>query len=281
MILRYLWGQDAEKRVRNIVDEFILSQETICCISESKIDEKWQNNLSILSNILENFDNNRKKGDISRIQEHMEQELEKLLWIAVERIREFFINKIKILHNPCSNSRAIQQFMLNYRSLFSFLHKNQAQLAFEVRQTYQNTMQWYYSYNFQRYANFLGKLKINTCDTFLLDSEKASKKSNIQFQRGISFFSSYKEFDISYRANVLMGEEDQNVIITRISNHDKKIYSIEIIFYSYNLVLINSIAIEHFFLYQFMLFDSQQELNNYLEDLIRCTLSNSMVYLQW
>ncbi|EMR10841.1 hypothetical protein PNEG_00987 [Pneumocystis murina B123] len=271
--------KDAEKRIRNIVENFIISPETIYHISESKIDEKWQNNLSILNNILENFDSNKKKGNISKIQEHMEKQLEKLLWIAAERIREFFINKIKILHNPCSNSKAIQQCIINYKFLFSFLYKTQKQLTSEVKQIYQNTMQWYYSYNFKRYTNFLEKLKINTFDTFVLDSEKTSKKNNMHFQKGICIFSSYKEFNISHRASIVLGE-DQNIIITRISNQDKKIYNLENIFYSYNQVLINNIVIEHFFLSEFMLFNSRQELNNYLENVIKCTLSNSMKFNQ-
>ncbi|KTW30225.1 hypothetical protein T552_00703 [Pneumocystis carinii B80] len=271
--------KDTEKRVKSIVDESIISPEMIYCISELKIDEKWQNNLSILNNILEKFNINKKNGNISKIQEYMEKELEKLSLIAAERIREFFINKIKILHNPCSNSKAIQQCIINYKFLFNFLYKNQKQLTFDIKQTYQNTMQWYYSYNFERYTNFLEKLKINIFDTFALDSEKASKKNNIHSQKGISIFSSYKEFNISHRASIVLGE-DQNIIITRISNHDKKIYNLEIIFYSYNQVLINNIIIEHFFLSEFMLFNSQQELNNYLQDIIKSTLSNSMEFNQ-
>ncbi|KAG4304629.1 hypothetical protein PORY_002022 [Pneumocystis oryctolagi] len=269
--------KNTEKRINNVINNVFLSPETIFCISESKIDEKWLHNLSILDNILELFDINKKKNDLWEIQKYMENDLEKLSWIAIARIREFLLSKIKILLNSYSNSRAIHQLFIKYKFLYFFLFKRQSQIASEIKQVYQNTIQWYYSYHFEKYRIFLEKLKMNIFDTIISNSEKTSKKNNVSFQKKSPFFSSYQEFNIGIRINII---SEENIIMTHISNDDKKIYNVETIFYSYNQVLVNSIILEYLFLSEFMLFNDSQKLNNYLENSIRNIISDSKTFNQ-
>ncbi|KAG5440186.1 hypothetical protein PCANB_001755 [Pneumocystis canis] len=268
--------KDIEKKISNIINNIILSPETIYCISKSKIDDKWLHNFSILNNMSERFKINKEKQNTWEIQEHVEKELEKLSLIAISRIREFLISKIKILHNPYCNSRAVQQSFLMYKCLFAFLFKKQNQLAFEIKQTYQNTMQWYYAYHFEKYRIFLEKLEINLFDTIILNSEKIFKKnSTIRHGKIKTFLSSYK-FNINHRINMLW-EKNQNIIMTHTYNSNK-VYNLETIFYSYNQILINNIIFEYSFLSEFMLFNDSHELNNYFKIIFKNTLSNSEMF---
>ncbi|KAG5519891.1 hypothetical protein PMAC_000168 [Pneumocystis sp. 'macacae'] len=269
--------KNTEQRINDVINDFILSPEIIYCISESKIDEKWLHTLSILNNTIDRFDINKKKQNLWKIQEHLEKELEKLSYIAITRIREFLINKIKILHNPYSNSRAVQQSLIKYKFLFVFLFKRQNQIVFEIKQTYQNTIQWYYIYHFEKYRTFLEKLEINTFNTILLNYEKTSKKNNTLLQKKIQVFSSYQEFDINHRTRIISGE-NQNIIMTHISNDEKKTHNLELVFYSYNQVLVNNIVLEYLFLSEFMLFNDFQELNDYFKNLFENTLSDSKIF---
>ncbi|CCJ30772.1 unnamed protein product [Pneumocystis jirovecii] len=271
--------KNTERRINDVINDFILPPETIYCISESKIDEKWLHNLSILDNMLDRFDANKKEQGSCKIQEYVEKEVEKLLWIAIGRIREFLINKIKILYTPYSNLRAIHQSLIKYKCLFTFLFKRQNQIIFEIKQTYQNIIQWYYIYHFEKYKAFLEKLEMNTFDTIVLNCEKTSKKNTAFPQKKIQVFSSYQEFDINHRASLISGE-NQNIIMTHISNDDKKTHNLEFVFYSYNQVLVNNIILEYLFLSEFMLFNNSQELNNYLKNLFETTLSDSKIFNQ-
>ena len=53
-----------------------------------------------------------------------------------------------------------QQNLVKFKDLYTFLAKNNTQLADDIGQAYINTMRWYYMNNFTRYQEALNKISI-------------------------------------------------------------------------------------------------------------------------
>ena len=100
---------------------------------------------------------------------------------AVERIRDFFVSRIKGLRSPNINAQIIQQqSFLSYKDLYTFLARHHSQLAEEIAQAYINTMRWYYLNNFTRYRQALEKISLYTVDKQdALGADQTSQKSII------------------------------------------------------------------------------------------------------
>ena len=97
---------------------------------------------------------------------------------TIERVRDFFVSRIKALRIPGANSQQIQQQgFLRYQELFRFLASHHTQLAEEIAQAYTNTMRWYYSTHFQRYHKTFEKLKLHVMDkNDVLGNEETARK---------------------------------------------------------------------------------------------------------
>lgn len=100
---------------------------------------------------------------------------------AIERIRDFFVSRIKGLRSPNINAQIIQrQSFLTYKDLYNFLARHHSQLAEEIAQAYINTMRWYYLNNFTRYRQALEKISLYTVDKQdALGVDQTSQKSII------------------------------------------------------------------------------------------------------
>lgn len=100
---------------------------------------------------------------------------------AIERIRDFFVSRIKGLRSPNINAQIIQrQSFLTYKDLYTFLARHHSQLAEEIAQAYINTMRWYYLNNFTRYRQALEKISLYTVDKQdALGADQTSQKSII------------------------------------------------------------------------------------------------------
>jgi hypothetical protein len=52
--------------------------------------------------------------------------------------------------------------LLKYKELNQFVMERYSEVALEIRQTYANTLRWYFSNQFETYATGLEKLHVNT-----------------------------------------------------------------------------------------------------------------------
>lgn len=94
-------------------------------------------------------------------------ELERLRLRAAATIRDFFLTKIRSLRIPNTNIQILQQsVLLKYKDLHRFLMERHGEGAGEVRQTYVNTMKWYFYNHFERYSKGLAKLQVGYSVSF-------------------------------------------------------------------------------------------------------------------
>lgn len=88
-------------------------------------------------------------------------ELEKLRLKAAATIRDFFISRIQLLCVPNANIQIMQQSVfLKYKELHLFVLERHHEAAREIRQTYMNSLRWYFSNHFERYSKGLVKLQV-------------------------------------------------------------------------------------------------------------------------
>ncbi|KAF9376819.1 Vacuolar protein sorting-associated protein 52 [Podila verticillata] len=79
---------------------------------------------------------------------------------SVEKIREFLLTKIKSFRIPNTNVQIMQHsVLLKYKELNQFVMERHSDVATEIRQTYANTLRWYFSNQFEHYALGLERLQ--------------------------------------------------------------------------------------------------------------------------
>jgi len=102
---------------------------------------------------------------------------------VIERVREYFVTRIKALRVPNANAQHIQQTgFLRMKELFLFMAHHSIQLTDEIAQAYVNTMRWYYLSHFQRYHRSLEKLKMHVMEKYdTLGQEDSTKRSGLGF----------------------------------------------------------------------------------------------------
>ena len=80
----------------------------------------------------------------------------------MEKIREFLLAKIKSFRIPNTNVQIMQHsVLLKYKELNQFVMERHSEVAAEIRQTYANTLRWYFSNQFDNYATGLEKLQVS------------------------------------------------------------------------------------------------------------------------
>ncbi|BFZ55347.1 Vacuolar protein sorting-associated protein 52 [Savitreella phatthalungensis] len=139
------------------VDEVVLPPELIRLISDAPVDKTWVAGLMQLDQFSKKSRTSTSKIDV----EYPEELVEKLKQVAVRRIRDYVVSKIKQMRLPNANVGVIQQAsFLRHRKIWPFLQDHHAVLAKEIAQAYTYTMRWYYQSSFDRYQKALSRMTV-------------------------------------------------------------------------------------------------------------------------
>lgn len=244
--------KDLEAALGPAIEESVLSPQLILRIIEAPVDKNW---LSALES-LEQFSENEKKDRAINV-EFPAQEVEKLRSIAVARIRDYLVTKIKSLRLPKSNIQVIQQSsLLRLRKLFSFLCKYHEVLSSEIMQAYCLTMRWYYQFSFDKYQKSLSRIQVrNIARSELLGAEDVPRSL------GSMFSSSQKPstrkdptvasvMTLGTRAKYLH-DDTSGIILAYLAETEKETYFLERVFRSYIIALVENAAVEYLFMNEF------------------------------
>ncbi|KAF9302809.1 Vacuolar protein sorting-associated protein 52 [Mortierella antarctica] len=149
--------------------------------------------------------------------------------MSVEKIREFLLTKIKSFRTPNTNVQIMQHsVLLKYKELNQFVMERHTDVAAEIRQTYANTLRWYFSNQFEHYAVGLEKLQTNV-------------------------------FAVSTRLDTLKNH-DAGLILIHVANEKNLKYPYETLFRSFNLALIDNASSEYLFLIEYFAKRSQPDI---------------------
>ncbi|GAB5589033.1 Vacuolar protein sorting-associated protein 52 [Umbelopsis nana] len=239
-----------EGRLGSILDNVVVAPHMIRKITESDVDDVWLQYLLELNKKMRFVKANQNKP--IRALQDIGPELEKLRLKAASTIRDFFVNKIISLRIPNTNIQILQQSVfLKYKALYHFVTERHHEAATEIRQTYINTMRWYFYNHFDRYHKGLVKLQSHIADkTDLIGVEESVKKGGL-FSSGKSAIKDKTNvFALGDRIETLRAH-DAGVILVHIAEDEGVRYPFEQLFRSFNLTLIDNASSEYLFISEF------------------------------
>ncbi|KAG2187646.1 hypothetical protein INT44_005336 [Umbelopsis vinacea] len=239
-----------EGRLGHILDNVVVAPHMIRKIVESDVDEVWLQYLLELNKRMRFVKSNQNKP--IRALQGIGPELEKLRLKAASTIRDFFVNKIISLRIPNTNIQILQQSVfLKYKALYHFVTARHHEAATEIRQTYINTMRWYFYNHFDRYHKGLVKLQSNIADkTDLIGVEESVKKGGLFSSGKPSIRDKTNVFALGDRIETLRAH-DAGVILVHIAEDEGVRYPFEQLFRSFNLTLIDNASSEYLFITEF------------------------------
>ncbi|KAF3161376.1 hypothetical protein TWF225_001697 [Orbilia oligospora] len=242
--------KDVEKLLAPILEDVALSPAVIQVVAESDVNENWVKSLQEADKKIKALD--RRKAQNIKAAEDVKPELEKLTNRAIERLRDYFVTKIKSLRIPNTNAQIIQQTgFLRYKELFGFMARHHPQLADEIGQAYINTMRWYYLSHFQRYQKALEKIKLHIIEkSDLLGLEDTNRRGPLLPGMKASVPSSVDAITLGRRFDTYKNQ-DAPLVQAQAAEDEKGSHYIELPFRSYNLALVENVAFEFTFLTEF------------------------------
>ncbi|CAG7566564.1 unnamed protein product [Fusarium equiseti] len=242
--------KQVEKALGPLVEELSLPPEVISKISEGHIDESWAKMLAELDR-RSNMFKKKSETETCNAAKDLEPILEKLTMKAIERIRDFIVAQIKALRSPHINAQIIQQQnFLRFKELFTFLHKQHAQLANEIALAYMNTMRWYYLNQFSRYERALAKIKLHILDkNDALGHEDTTRKATV-LSSSRAPGPPHDAFNLGRRIDILK-TNNQSAISSYLAEEDQTTHYLEVPFRNFNLALIDNATAEYIFMATF------------------------------
>ncbi|KIH88949.1 GARP complex subunit (Sac2) [Sporothrix brasiliensis 5110] len=246
-----------EKGLFPAVEDLSVSPDLVHKIVDGHIDEQWVQCLKEVDKrtaSLRSSTNIQQPGDrqqgsnLIKAATDLLPLLDKLVLKAIERIRDFLVAQIKALRSPHINAQIIQQqSFIKFKDLFTFLHKHHAVLADEICLAYMNTMRWYYSNQFARYAKSLEKLKMH-----ILDKNDVLGHDDHLSRRSAAKVSGppHDAFSLGRRIDLLKGP-NQVALSSYMAEDDKSTHYLEVPFRHFNLALVDNATAEYSFMASF------------------------------
>lgn len=239
-----------EKLLGPSVEEFSLSPALVRKISEGPIDEGWIRALADLEKKSKVINGKPDDRNIKAVSD-LKPMLKDLTDRAVERIRDHIVAQIKAIRSPSINAQVIQQqSFLRYKDVYTFLARNQPELAEQIVQAYVNTMRWYYSNNFTRYKQALEKVKLHNIDkTEVLASaeDMAANRGSLRTGTVKSGAPPHDTFSLGRRNDVLKSPSSA-ALPSHIAEEDKATHYLEAPFRAFNMALVDNASFEYSFL---------------------------------
>ncbi|KAF9334237.1 Vacuolar protein sorting-associated protein 52 [Podila minutissima] len=179
--------------------------------------------------------------------------------MSVEKIREFLLTKIKSFRTPNTNVQIMQHsVLLKYKELNQFVMERHTDVAAEIRQTYANTLRWYFSNQFEHYAVGLEKLQSVVGDKYeMICTEESARKG--LFGTTKALHQKTNVFAVSTRLDTLKNH-DAGLILIHVANETNLKYPYETLFRSFNLALIDNASSEYLFLIEYFAKRSQPDI---------------------
>ncbi|KAI9348662.1 Sac2 family-domain-containing protein [Obelidium mucronatum] len=248
-------SNDMNLRLRNrMSSQDLLSKVLDGLICEGEVNEFFLSHLLDLNKKMTYV--KKQKGAHIRALKDVGPELERLRLKSSEKIREFLLKRIESLKTPNTNISIIQQNqLLKYKELYWFLLDRYSEAAGEVRAVYITTVQQYYLASFEKYVRSLSSVQTVIADKGDLIGSAEAQGSGVgaaasRFTLGL--FSAKNQ--LKDRSNVYsLGErvqvlttEDAGIILPHIAEEQRLKFPYEVIFKSFNRLLMDNASSDSF-----------------------------------
>ncbi|KAI7905195.1 Sac2 family-domain-containing protein [Cokeromyces recurvatus] len=239
-----------ENKLGKALQGMVIPPNVIKKMTEGEIDEVWLNYLLTINKQMRFVKANQHRP--IKALRNVGPELEKLRLKAASAIRDFFISRIQLLGVPNANIQIMQQSVfLKYKELHFFLLERHHDAAREVRQSYMNSLRWYFQNHFERYSRGLQKLQIVSADkSDLIGVEENNRKGGLFGSSKLALKEKANIFALGNRSDTLR-MQDPGVILVHVAEAKDQKYQFEQLFRSFNLTLIDNASSEYLFVYEF------------------------------
>ncbi|PWW74393.1 Vps52-domain-containing protein [Tuber magnatum] len=239
-----------EKLLGPVVEDVALSPNVVKRIIDGDVNDSWMKGLQEVDAKMKAIATLDTKK--VRATKDVKPELERLEHKAIERVRDFFVARIKAIRVPGANAQVIQQSgFLRYKALFQFMANHHVQLADEIGQAYTNTMRWYYLSHFTRYHKSLEKLRLHVMDRHdVVGQEEPARRHNLIPSLKSSVPPSYDAFNIGRRIDTLKNRTAP-ILTASQAEEDRTYHYPEIPFRHFNAALIENASSEYSFITEF------------------------------
>ncbi|KAK9362077.1 Sac2 family-domain-containing protein [Lipomyces starkeyi] len=275
--------KELESRLSGLIEDLFIPPYVIHNIVEGEIGSQWISTIEILSTRLKRME--LFKSEVQNINtsvaliNEIEPVLRMLADKAVERIRDFFVEKIKSLRAANVNAQVIlYSVFLKFRQLYAFLAYVNRQLADDIAHGYANTMRWYYHSNFSRYLKALEKLKIQSLDRSVLLGSTESGRI-LPSSRTPYANAARDPLILGRRINIVFST-DSSVMMESTAEQNNDVQWMEIGFRSFNLALMDNSCAEYLFIVDFFNFKSPDLQSQLFQDIFQPTFELGEHYIE-
>ncbi|CAO0801830.1 unnamed protein product [Mucor circinelloides] len=239
-----------ESRLGKALQGMVIPPDVIKKITEGDVDELWLEYLLTINKQMRFVKANQHRP--IKALRNVGPELEKLRLKAAATIRDFFVSRIQLLCVPNANIQIMQQSVfLKYKELHFFVLERHHEAAREVRQSYMNSLRWYFQNHFERYSKGLLKLQTVSADkTDLIGVEENNRKGGLFGTSKVALKDKTNLFALGDRSDTLR-IQDPGVILVHVAEAKEQKYQFEQLFRSFNLTLIDNASSEYLFIYEF------------------------------
>ncbi len=268
--------KDLEALLGPAIEETILSPSLIRTIAEAPVDRRY---LKALQD-LERFESHEEVKSIPLKAIYPDKEVENLRLLAVARIREYFVSKIRSIRIPKANVQIVQQIgMLKLRRTYDFLCKYHPSSGDEIMQAYCYTMRWYYQSQFSKYHSSLQRISIkNISKSELLGSEEVSRSLGGIFSatKPTSGQNQNAVMSLGSRAKYLH-DNASGIILAYLAETAKESHFLERVFRSYVVALVENASVEYLFSTEFFRTKKLQQITDSFDLIFTPTLQDGNV----
>ncbi|KAI7822860.1 Sac2 family-domain-containing protein [Gamsiella multidivaricata] len=246
-----------ENYLNELLEGILVTPQLIRKIYDGEVDDTWLAALAELNSKM--YHAKTRQGRHIRALKEVGPELERLRVKSVEKIREFLLSKIKSFRIPNTNVQIMQHsVLLKYKELNQFVMERHSEVAAEVRQTYANTLRWYFSNQFEHYATGLEKLQSVIGDKHeMLCADESARKGFFGTTKALH--EKTNVFAVGSRLDTLKNQ-DAGLILIHVANEKSLKYPYEVLFRSFNLALIDNASSEYLFLVEYFSKRSQPDI---------------------
>eukprot|EP00794_Sanderia_malayensis_P015923 gene15923-17524_t len=184
--------------------------------------------------------------------------LDKLKTKAVQKLREFILQKIYQCRKPMSNYQIPQNALLKNRYFYEFLLAHHRQVAREIRDEYVDTMSKIYFSYFRGYISKIMKLQFEEVadKDDLMGLEDSAKRGFFSSKHPLKNRSTI--FSLGSRGTVLTSDLEEPIIVPHAAQKSEKRYSFEALFRSQHFALLDNCCREYQFLCDFYMVTGNQ-----------------------
>lgn len=250
--------------IGNYIDNITITPQLIKRVNDDDVNDKYLENLIDLNAKADCIAQHSTTQSVLEIKPVHE----KLVARAAYKVKIFLMNQLNELKKPKVNTQIIKQTIMKSKFFYLFLKRHSKESYVEFVNSYTDTMSRIYLSKFKTYTTSLSKLesKLMINESLIIEQD--------------SFFKSKpnKQSYLLVGERIKILEEKTNIIIPHVSEEKKESFTFEVLFKSFNMLLVETALSEYLFLSDF--FEDSSLFHEVFSKVIALLKKTTDIYLE-